>query len=117
MLCVLCDLCVEGFLLDEQTKIREAIAKLTEVLAGIARTADDKNRERCPYKTADLRCTYSGGCRNQVWDRLPSAGSTHQLWDRLPSAGPTRGSRVTACAGDYLNFDPCALSPTPSALL
>lgn len=41
------------------------MAKLTEVLSGIARTADEKSRERCPYKTVTLRCTYSGGCQNQ----------------------------------------------------
>ena len=49
----------------EHEKIRTALANLTDVLAGIARTADEKNRERCPYKTVDLRCTYAGGCQNQ----------------------------------------------------
>ena len=51
--------------MDEHEKIRTALADLTDVLAGIARTADEKNRERCPYKTVDLRCTHAGGCQNQ----------------------------------------------------
>ena len=44
------------------------MATLTETLSDIARTADEKNRERCPYKTVDLRCTYKGGCQNQKRD-------------------------------------------------
>jgi hypothetical protein len=51
--------------MDEQDKTRAALAGLTDVLVDIARTADEKNRERCPYKTVDLRCTYAGGCQNQ----------------------------------------------------
>ena len=87
--------------MSDQHSIRASLAKLTDVLTDIARIADSKNLERCPYKTADLRCTYSGGCRNQ-------------LWDRLPSAGPTDDSeRVIHCAGDHLNFDP--VLPHPSA--
>jgi hypothetical protein len=54
--------------MDEQQKIRAALAKLTAILAGIARTADEKNLERCPYKTVALCCTYSGGCQNQRRD-------------------------------------------------
>lgn len=44
------------------------MAKLTGILAGIARTADEKNRERCPYKTVALRCTFRSGCQNQQRD-------------------------------------------------
>ena len=51
--------------MNEQDRIRNALANLADVLGGIARTADEKSRGRCPYKTADLRCTYSGGCQNQ----------------------------------------------------
>ena len=51
--------------MDERSKTQAAVAKLTDVLAGIARIADEKNRERCPYKTVEWQCTYSGGCRNQ----------------------------------------------------
>jgi ribosome modulation factor len=51
--------------MNEQQRVRAALAKLTDVLTGIARTADEKNRERCPYKTVELRCTYAGGCQNQ----------------------------------------------------
>ena len=65
--------------MDEQQKIRAAIAKLTDVLTGIARTADEKNRERCPYKTVDLRCTYQGGCQNQRRE----SGTIHCTGDHL----------------------------------
>jgi ribosome modulation factor len=56
--------------MNKQDKIRVALGKLTDVLTGIARTADEKNRERCPYKTVALRCTYSGGCQNQRRDSI-----------------------------------------------
>ncbi len=74
------------------------MAKLTDVLAAIARTADEKNRERCPYKTVDLRCTYAGGCQNQRRDASHLAVGTSHF-----------------CAGDHLNFEPVsdALSPAP----
>ncbi len=65
--------------MDEQIKIRQALGKLTEVLAGIARTADEKNRERCPYKTVASMCTYAGGCQNQRRD----ASVIHCTGDRL----------------------------------
>ena len=54
--------------MNEQQKILAIFEKLTDVLSGIARTADEKNLERCPYKTVALRCTYSGGCQNQRRD-------------------------------------------------
>ena len=67
---------------------------MTDVLATIARTADEKNRERCPYKTVDLCCTYKGGCQNQLRDPSHFAlGTSH------------------ACKGDHLNFSPCAPEP------
>ena len=74
--------------MDDQATIRESLARLTEVLSGIARTADAKNRERCPYKTVELRCTYRGGCQNQ-----------------------RRKSGIIHCAGDYL----IEWSPAPNA--
>ena len=75
--------------MDELQKIRAALGRLTDVLAGIARTADEKNRERCPYKTIDLRCTYTGGCENQERNTSHFApGTSH------------------SCAGDHLNFSP-----------
>jgi len=76
--------------MNDHDKIRASLTKLTDVLTGIARTADAKNRERCPYKTADLRCTYAGGCQNQLWERLPSAGPT------------PKSERMIRCTGDHL---------------
>lgn len=82
--------------MNEQNKIRTALKTLSTVLSGIARTADEKNRERCPYKTVELRCTYSGGCQNQRRDASHFAvGISHR------------------CAGDDLNFEP--VLPEPSA--
>ena len=75
--------------MDELTKIRASLARLGEVLTDIARTADGKNRERCPHKTAELLCLYRGGCRNQ-----------------------RRDSAIVYCTGDYLiNFEPASLEP------
>jgi len=76
--------------MDDHAKTRAALHQLTEVLISITHTADEKNRERCPYKTAELQCTYSGGCQNQVWDRLPSASPTEK---RI---------RLIRCTGDHL---------------
>jgi hypothetical protein len=89
--------------LDEQQKVRAALGKLTDVLAGIARTADEKNRERCPYKTVDSVCTYSGGCQNQ---------------NRIASHFALRTAHsVIDCTGDHLiewSPAPEAQSPEPS---
>ena len=64
--------------MDDQTQIRAALAKLTDVLSNIVRTADEKNLTRCPYKTVNLRCTYSGGCQNQRPDTSHFAlGTSH----------------------------------------
>ena len=68
--------------------------RLTRVLADIARIADEKNRERCPYKTADLRCTYLGGCQNQ-----------------RPNASHFAPGTSRFCAGDALNFEPVQPEP------
>jgi hypothetical protein len=65
--------------MTEQQQIRQAIAKLTDVLVGIARTADERNRERCPYKTVELRCTFQSGCQNQ----RRAAGTIHCTGDHL----------------------------------
>ena len=77
-------------MLDEQTKIREALVTLADALTGIARTADEKNRERCPYKTVELRCTYAGGCQNQRHSSPVAIGTAHEV----------------RCGGDDLNFSP-----------
>lgn len=79
---------------NEPTKTRAALAQLTEVLASIARTADEKNRERCPYKTKDDLCTYHGGCQNQRLSHF-ALGTSH------------------SCAGDHLDFSPSAQRPEP----
>jgi len=52
--------------MDEQQKIRAALARLADVLADIAATASVKNTERCPYKTVASLCTFHGGCMNQL---------------------------------------------------
>ena len=64
---------------NEGAAIRAALARLTDVLAGIAHTADEKNRLRCPYKTVDSHCTFAGGCQNQRRE----ADTNHCLGDEL----------------------------------
>ena len=68
--------------MTEQERIRAAFARLTDALAVIARTADEKNRERCPYKTAQSRCTYLGGCQNQQHesDQINCGGDEFIQW-------------------------------------
>ncbi len=66
--------------MDEHERIRAAMARLGEVLTGIAATADEKSRERCPYKTAALECTFHGGCQNQRHiNRVVHCGGDHRL--------------------------------------
>ena len=75
--------------MDEQGKIRSALAKLADVLADIAATANVKNAERCPYKTAASLCAFHGGCVNQL--RLadePTRCSGDHLILRQPAHHP-----------------------------
>ena len=44
---------------------KNSLDKLTEVLTGIARHADEQSTYRCPYKNRHDECTAKIGCRNQ----------------------------------------------------
>lgn len=39
--------------------------KLGGVLSEIVSLAEEKNKLRCPYKRADMLCSFAGGCPNQ----------------------------------------------------
>ncbi len=44
---------------------KNSLDKLTEVLTGVARHADEQSTYRCPYKNRHDECTAKIGCRNQ----------------------------------------------------
>lgn len=46
-------------------ELLQRLARLNEVLAGIAAHADRQATWRCPYKNKDDRCTAQFGCRNR----------------------------------------------------
>lgn len=49
--------------------MRNAVQRLGEIMAGIVRTAEEKNRERCGYKAMNSVCTFIGGCMNREQDK------------------------------------------------
>ena len=56
-------------------RYRASMARLEVILRGISETATSVSTWRCPYKTAQDRCTANFGCRNQShppsYDDLP----------------------------------------------
>ena len=48
------------------SNLKAAVEKLHAVMNGIVLMAEEKNKTRCPYKSGQLLCTFSGGCRNQL---------------------------------------------------
>lgn len=50
---------------DERQRLRAALDEMGGILVEIVVVAEQKNRERCPYKTVEMLCTFSGGCQNQ----------------------------------------------------
>ncbi len=54
----------------DQRKYRKSIARLSEILSGMAKHADRQSTWRCPYKNRLNQCTAQFGCRNQ---RKPAA--------------------------------------------
>ena len=51
-------------------KYQKSIARLSEILSGIAEHAGRQSTWRCPYKNRLNQCTAQFGCRNQ---RKPAA--------------------------------------------
>jgi hypothetical protein len=72
--------------MSEHNKIRAAFARLIEVLTDIAQTADERNHERCPYKTAEMNCTFQGGCQNQRRQPEEVHCAGDHLIDRSPAS-------------------------------
>jgi len=68
---------------ETRDRVRDAVARLQEVLTALAFDVTARVDERCPYRARDDRCTFAGGCRNQRGDR---------------GASP----QVLRCAGDHL---------------
>lgn len=73
--------------MHDTERLRGAINRLGAVLAGIVATAEEKSRERCPYKTVELACTFPGGCMNQMREaRLVRCGGDHLIeWGPPPA--------------------------------
>ena len=49
----------------DKERYRASMARLQEIFADISETVTKVSARRCPYKTAQDRCTASFGCRNQ----------------------------------------------------
>jgi hypothetical protein len=75
--------------MNEQSRIRAALTRLIEVLTDIAQTADAKNQQRCPYKSADSRCTFQGGCQNQHHEPEALHCAGDHLLEHAPAACET----------------------------
>ncbi len=70
---------------NEKARLESAVRRLGTVMTEIVTTAEQKNKERCPYKTADWLCTFAGGCRNQLRDVQPIRCGGDEfilLWNR-----------------------------------
>ncbi len=52
----------------DNQKYRASMARLQQIFAGIADTADKVSTRRCLYKNAQDRCTAAFLCRNQLID-------------------------------------------------
>ena len=76
---------------------QRSLDKLTGVLSGIARHADEQSSYRCPYKNRHDECTAKIGCRNQrkskVEGGLLTCGGDDKLdyrtaWESAPDSYP-----------------------------
>ena len=52
-------------------RYRRSVERLTEIFRGISETVNVVSTYRCPYKSAQDRCTAQFGCRNQDRSVLP----------------------------------------------
>lgn len=57
----------------DRERLKDSLGRLFDIYRGIAETADEVTKSRCPYKDARSRCTASFGCRNQYFTKDPSA--------------------------------------------
>src|SRR5947207_739150 len=51
--------------ISRQDGIRRALQSLGDTLTEIAKSAESKRGERCPYRSAKDECTFKGGCINK----------------------------------------------------
>ena len=51
--------------MSDTARVIELQARLRAALTGIIEHAEALASERCPYRAADDRCTYSYGCSNR----------------------------------------------------
>lgn len=54
--------------LTHRARLQSALDELGAVLSEIVATAEQKNKERCPYRNAQNLCTFTAGCQNQRRD-------------------------------------------------
>ena len=67
----------------DRERYEASLARLHEIYQGISDTVDQVSKWRCPYKSAQGRCTANFGCRNQQrtdgTDALPICGGSDRL--------------------------------------
>jgi hypothetical protein len=67
---------------EERTRIRRALADLSQTVADVVGQVEARLDERCPYRTAREQCTFSGACENQrrrAGAAHVECGGDHQL--------------------------------------
>jgi hypothetical protein len=73
---------------ERAERIRRALQSLGETLSDLAQAVEEKKGERCPYRDAQDRCTFRGGCVNKVRERdgTKRCGGDHRLnWSQIES--------------------------------
>ena len=50
---------------NKKEELQKSLGKLWDIYQGIANTATEVSKSRCPYKNARDQCTARFGCRNQ----------------------------------------------------
>lgn len=75
----------------ERARMAAAMQRMNDLLLDIGGDVNARMHERCPYRAADDRCTFGGGCVNQRRARdvaAPAAvvrcGGDHQLRRSTP---------------------------------
>lgn len=74
--------------MSDKERLRAALGRLGDVMAGIVETAESQRGKRCPHRGVRDICAYPGGCRNQVrWaDKTRRCGGdAHVNWEPPPT--------------------------------
>jgi hypothetical protein len=56
---------------EDKERFQSSMARLWEIYKDIGEVANEVSTWRCPYKSAQDRCTAKFGCRNQSFTNVP----------------------------------------------